>query len=823
MASHRDTSPPHPAPLTPTCPSVPASDDGAVRRDGATTSVGAVADSGSSHQPVAAGIVSSEGSPPRDHTPTQGDAGADEGAPELAVNINGVGTETLWDTPHSLTRTAKTHAIPRHVDNPDDTDDITVLVASQVDVAGGNGSAPNGDDGGDADTFDAFAPAAPLSAPSAAGRSMGLHNSRGGMGIGGGLRSANPRLASNKSFRALAGSRVSARRWRQRAATRVAVRRLGRFVPNVVLQKCLRHARHRDVGRSTASIPSVENFHGCVFIADVSGFSALADKLVRGGNGWTVDDLRARTPKSSQLADHLEAERGTASSRVRRAAREARKLRRRMDTQTDTSAQAAEELQSVLSAYLADLIDLIIASGGDVLRLAGDAILAIFTDDTAPTSARRAVSSDHGAGAGAGAGNSTPRRGADYPDSSASDSQDEQVSVKVVHRAVYCALRGIQQLNGVRVLGHRMRLHFALSTGRLCGYTLGGESGRWQYIVGGPAFRELGETLDSAPPGCIGVSPSAWRVLRQGIAEEEWFAGSEVAATPSGGVVITMHKSGGGKALAEDSPHIMKLVQKGMASLHHDDDDDSASQSTPRTAPVAPRTPRGDDTSPPPAGPPHVDTSPRPSGDSIEDPRTLSARQSSKRRRAKIAPLAVSPALGRKDSMPDHLMVSAYRAGLGQEMVRGASKWLEDSLRAYIADTVVSRVALADSGWLSGLYRSTAMFVLVNCEEVACAGTPDSLHRLQALFNSLQRVLTSNHNAVVKEFTRDDKGYVLVACFGLPPFFLPRSESHAVMAAMEVIDTLRELGFEGRVGLASGVTFCGAVGSSARQYVVGTP
>ena len=35
------------------------------------------------------------------------------------------------------------------------------------------------------------------------------------------------------------------------------------------------------------------------------------------------------------------------------------------------SAKAAEELQNVLSAYLADLIDLIIGSGGDVLRLAG--------------------------------------------------------------------------------------------------------------------------------------------------------------------------------------------------------------------------------------------------------------------------------------------------------------------------------------------------------------------------------------------------------------------------------------------------------------------
>ena len=141
-----------------------------------------------------------------------------------------------------------------------------------------------------------------------------------------------------------------------------------------------------------------------------------------------------------------------------------------------------------------------------------------------------------------------------------------------------------------------------------------------------------------------------------------------------------------------------------------------------------------------------------------------------------------------------------------------------DLTTAPVVGGVVCAVALL-AGWLSGLYRTTALFVNVDCQELEREGTQAALSSLQALFQAAQRVVRSNHNGVIKEFTRDDKGFVLVACFGLPPFFLPRSESHAVLAAMEVVEVLHELGFTGSVGLASGVTFCGAVGSAMRQCV----
>ena len=159
--------------------------------------------------------------------------------------------------------------------------------------------------------------------------------SAGGSGAGGapehGPRSAVARLQGARSFRVLVGTRLVARRWRHRASTRVAVRNLGRFVPNAVLQRCLARAKLRErhlpaaisasvdnlaVRGCHTSLPAMHQVHtrahtaaklctqGVAFIADVSGFSRLADDLAKGGENLSVDEVRARTPKVSQLQHH---------------------------------------------------------------------------------------------------------------------------------------------------------------------------------------------------------------------------------------------------------------------------------------------------------------------------------------------------------------------------------------------------------------------------------------------------------------------------------------------------------------------------------------
>ena len=110
-----------------------------------------------------------------------------------------------------------------------------------------------------------------------------------------------------------------------------------------------------------------------------------------------------------------------------------------------------------------------------------DAVLAVFVDDPEARVAEGETLQGNSGGL----------------DASQQVDVNAGVPCYVVQRAVHCALRCIERLHGVQVYGHNMRLHLAMSSGQLCGYNIGGVGGRWQYIVGGPAFGELGDTLDA--------------------------------------------------------------------------------------------------------------------------------------------------------------------------------------------------------------------------------------------------------------------------------------------------------------------------------------
>ena len=71
--------------------------------------------------------------------------------------------------------------------------------------------------------------------------------------------------------------------------------------------------------------------------------------------------------------------------------------------------------------------------------------------------------------------------------------------------------------------------------------------------------------------------------------------------------------------------------------------------------------------------------------------------------------------------------------------------------------------------------------------------------------------------AVIKEFTLDDKGYVVVAGFGVPPFIHPHDEQRAVSSAMRIHADLKAMGVHCTIGLSTGVIFCSAIGSKRRR------
>lgn len=187
---------------------------------------------------------------------------------------------------------------------------------------------------------------------------------------------------------------------------------LARFVPSFILRRL---AAQQDPAASPFSAGS----HAAVLFADISGFTTLTERLAgRGPDG-------------------------------------------------------VEELTQVLNAYFGRLICLITAHGGDVVKFAGDALLAFWPVEM--------------------------------------ESQLEAVT----HHAALCALRMQEaQQTQVTPLGHRLSLRVGIDAGKIALVSVGGIFKRWEWVAVGPPVIAATRASAQVPPGSVGVAAAAWKVLQ---------------------------------------------------------------------------------------------------------------------------------------------------------------------------------------------------------------------------------------------------------------------------------------------------------------------
>jgi class 3 adenylate cyclase len=182
------------------------------------------------------------------------------------------------------------------------------------------------------------------------------------------------------------------------------------FVPRLLVQQLATVASEPDR-------PSADAFHGAVIFADVSGFTALTESFA------------ARGPRG------------------------------------------VEELTRLLNDYFGRLIGLVDGWGGDVVKFAGDAVLALWrAPDADPLDATLA--------------------------------------------AVACAHEIQQALTGYRVAGATpLSMRLAVSSGALVSTTVGGVFGRWELTLAGDPLRQVAQTVHAADPGQVLLSAEAAALL----------------------------------------------------------------------------------------------------------------------------------------------------------------------------------------------------------------------------------------------------------------------------------------------------------------------
>ncbi|MBI4852981.1 MAG: AAA family ATPase [Acidobacteria bacterium] len=137
------------------------------------------------------------------------------------------------------------------------------------------------------------------------------------------------------------------------------------------------------------------------------------------------------------------------------------------------------------------------------------------------------------------------------------------------------------------------------------------------------------------------------------------------------------------------------------------------------------------------------------------------------------------------------------------------------AIRAFIPGAIRSRIDAGQTDWLAELRKITVLFI----------NLPDfnhktSLEQAQEAMCALQTSLY-RYEGSINKISVDDKGASLVAALGLPPLSHEDDAARGVRAALAMQETLKNLGLRSSIGVTSGLTFCGSVGSSLRrEYTV---
>ena len=135
--------------------------------------------------------------------------------------------------------------------------------------------------------------------------------------------------------------------------------------------------------------------------------------------------------------------------------------------------RGVEKVSTALNDYFGRWIDIIGEYGGDVVKFAGDALLAIWPTDANPEGLRGATL-----------------------------------------QAAACALEAHKTLRGYQTAeGNPLVIRTGISAGRIQAVHLGGMLSRWELLVAGEAINQVSLTMQQAAPGTIVLAPVVQNLL----------------------------------------------------------------------------------------------------------------------------------------------------------------------------------------------------------------------------------------------------------------------------------------------------------------------
>jgi hypothetical protein len=143
----------------------------------------------------------------------------------------------------------------------------------------------------------------------------------------------------------------------------------------------------------------------------------------------------------------------------------------------DAGKKGIDGLQVCTNGYIGQLVAIVHAHGGDIIKFAGDALVCVFAEEKFSTC-------------------SLSEKKANIP-------------LDVLIRAMMCA----KEVRGART--DRLTVHVGMSCGEMCFGILGGVENRWECLISGPCIHELSDCLDDAPSMQAVMTHTCWDIINE--------------------------------------------------------------------------------------------------------------------------------------------------------------------------------------------------------------------------------------------------------------------------------------------------------------------
>ena len=284
----------------------------------------------------------------------------------------------------------------------------------------------------------------------------------------------------------------------------------------------------------------------------------------------------------------------------------------------------------------------------------------------------------------------------------------------------------LSHYNNYEVDGNNLQVRLYMVIGTLSIFCVGGYQGRWEYMISGKPFADLKTMADLNQPGELVMSGDCWDIMYSGTSRKLAFDFQFLDLRKNGGKVGVKQTRtttpGDQKSCVILTMHKNKADAYAGAEGRQGEDDDA---------------------------------------DVGED----------------------NPLMpGRRGTFMNLLTQRTYNKSKRQKLVMKAKeiKAFENRLKHFVPVPVMYHCdhENMDLDWLEEAAQCSAMFVTFK-------ETIHDLAGVQKVFLCLQRIILEN-SGIIKEFSMDDKGLVIVVGFGLQPNVVPNPAASACLAALQI-------------------------------------